>query len=287
MKKEAEKYGIPYEKMGRVLVWHDEFDKEKLDETKWGFYRTMGAGDRFFCNDERFARMEGDKFLMQVHRCTDVEGADFALPEGLNTREQMNFKYGYVEMCACLPYRHGAWPSFWMKSDTPFSKSNWMSEIDILEAYSSDREFLPCIHKWAKGLHAACTRADCIDNDRWVFENYENLNNEYHVYGMEWNEKELKFYVDDVYYCTLPIDEERGNYQKEIIDGVDGFHDFHYLIMNNEIFSEGGYYRHSEESRLNDSDVLPINYYIDWVRLYQKDGEELKLLDEIQEAKKG
>ena len=37
MKKEAERYGVPYEKMGRQLVWHDEFDKGAIDYDKWCF----------------------------------------------------------------------------------------------------------------------------------------------------------------------------------------------------------------------------------------------------------
>ena len=30
--KEAEKYSIEYYKHGRVPVWHDEFDKDEIDE---------------------------------------------------------------------------------------------------------------------------------------------------------------------------------------------------------------------------------------------------------------
>lgn len=34
LKKEAEALRIPYEKMGRVLVWHDEFAGDGIDPEK-------------------------------------------------------------------------------------------------------------------------------------------------------------------------------------------------------------------------------------------------------------
>ena len=37
MRKDAVKYGIEYVKKGRVLVWHDEFDKDEIDTDKWIF----------------------------------------------------------------------------------------------------------------------------------------------------------------------------------------------------------------------------------------------------------
>lgn len=53
---------------------------------------------------------------------TTINGA---LSHGFCTIDTMNFKYGYLEIRACVPFRHGAWPSFWMKSNTPFAKCTW------------------------------------------------------------------------------------------------------------------------------------------------------------------
>ena len=52
MKKEAEQFGFDYEKYGRTLVWHDEFDKAEIDFDKWNFRRTMGGADRIYDNSE-------------------------------------------------------------------------------------------------------------------------------------------------------------------------------------------------------------------------------------------
>ncbi len=280
MKQEAQKYGIPYEKQGRVLVWHDEFDKAQIDFDKWSFGRTMSGADRVYDNSETCCRMDDNQLLMQVHRNEDPE-RPFRLPEGFTTINRMLFKYGYVEMRAKIPYRHGAWPSFWMQSPTPFSKEkDWFSEIDIFEIFSSPRTVSSALHKWGRkdGL-THCSRSV----GEYRFQSYENLNDEYHVYALEWDEKKLSFYVDDTCYGSISIDPSDGNFDPEAVDGVQGFHDFHYLIMNDEIFTPKGGWVVPGWS-LVEEDAFPIEYRIDWVRLYQNpETEEIKLKDEILE----
>ncbi len=286
MKKEAEKYGIPYEKHGRQLVWHDEFDKGEINWDNWSFNRTMSGKDRVYDNSEKCCRIEGDKLLLQAHRNDDPE-FPYRLSEGFTTTNRMIFKYGYVEMRACPPFTHGSWFSFWTQSCTPFSKTDWFAEIDIVETFSSKNEFCSNIHKWGhkegvQGWAHCSTDGDEYNQDRvYRFKDYENLNNEYHVYGFEWDEMNMTFYVDDVPFKTFPIDLERGNFKPEVVDGVQGFHDFMFLILNNELFTpKGGWV--VPGWTITDEDKMPFNYYVDWIRLYQNpEKEELKLKDEI------
>ncbi len=284
MKKEAEKYGIPYEKHGRQLVWHDEFNEGKIDFDKWSFCQTMGGKDRVYDNSEKCCRIEGDKLLLQAHRNDDPE-FPYRLSQGFTTVNRMIFKYGYVEMCACPPFRHGAWPSFWTQSATPFSECDWFSEIDIVEAFSSPNEFCSNIHKWRfkDGQRFHCsTDGDEYNQERvYRFKDYENLNNEFHVYGFLWDEEKMTFYVDDVPFKTFPIDPVKGNFKPDQVDGVQGFHDFMYLIINDELFTpKGGWV--VPGWTITDEDEMPFNYYVDWVRVYQNpEKEQIKLKDEI------
>ena len=277
MFKEAEKYGFDYYKKGRVLVWHDEFDKETLDPEKWCFRRTMSTKDRDYDNTEKHIRIEKQNVHMQVWR-SDKEGLNYSLPEGLTTWGTMNYKYGYLEMRAKIPFRHGAWPSFWEQSCTVFQTTPWMSEIDIFEVFSNEKTLASALHKWGYKTHCS------VGGGSYTFEEYENLNDEYHIYALEWDPQEIKFYVDDNLYGTVPIDPVNGNFKHEIIDGTSGFHDFHFVIMNNEIFSPESTWK-PEGWALTDEDEMPIDYYIDWIRLYQNpEKEELKLKPEIDEA---
>ncbi len=280
IKLEAEKRGIPYEKRGRQLIWFDEFDGEKLDMTKWNFARTMNGADCEYDNSEKYCRVENNELHMQVHR-SSLPDKSYALSEGLTTMETMNFKYGYVEMKGKLPFRHGAWPSFWMKSNTPFKKAPYMAEIDIFEVFSSDRNVVSNLHKWVTSeLHVMLPGGEGSLKRAYTFENYENLNNEYHTYGFEWDEKYMSFYVDDEMYTRFPIDES-GEFGEDRIAGMEGFHDFAYIIFNNEIFSPGRSWK-PEGRVLDENDEMPIDYYIDYVRFYQNpEKEEIKLGDEI------
>ncbi len=284
MKKEAEAMGIPYEKMGRVLVWHDEFEGDEIDTTKWCFDRTMGAEMIDYSNRKENVRQENGLLHMQVHR-SDKEGCNFTLSEGLCTMNTMNFKYGYLELRAKAPFRHGAWPSFWMKSNTPFQKAHYMSEIDIYEMFSSKCEVVANLHKWGHGKHVMLPGGEGSLSRAYIFKDYENLNNEFHIYGFEWDEKCTRYYVDGECFAEFPIDEASEFSNEPELMGMEGFHDFHYPIFNNEIFSEGSHWKPTG-AVLNDDDEMPIDYYLDYLRLYQNPAkEELKLGPEIMAAK--
>lgn len=286
MKKEADKYGIPFEKNGRILVWHDEFDGDKIDGNKWNFRRTMSGTDRVYDNSEKHARVENGNMHMQLHKC-DEEGKPYSLSEGFTTSDTMNFRYGRIEMCAKLPFRHGAWPSFWMQSVTPFAKATYLAEIDILEVFSSENSLASALHKWSDGMHSA--NAVSLDGGTtYTFENYENLNNEYHVYALEWNEDTVSFFVDDIRFASYYIDmkDPAHDFDPVAMPGMQGFHDPAFIIMNNEFFSMGGSWCPGEEIALNDNDEMPVDYFIDWVRLYQNpDTDVIYLKDEIAAAK--
>lgn len=277
MMKAAEKYGAEYFKNGRVLVWHDEFDEGAINCDKWCFFRTMSTDDRIYYNGKETVRVEDGQLHMQAHRTEDPK-FPFALSEGFTTKFTMNWKYGYLEMRAKIPFRHGAWPSFWALSSTVFQKTSWICESDIFEVFSNEKEIASAVHKWGYSKHAS------IEAGHYVFENHENLNDEYHVYGYEWTPEYMAFFVDGQEYTRVPIDPVKGNFGADVIDGTSAFHDFQFIIMNNEMFTEGSAWK-PDGWAMTDEDQFPIDYYIDWVRLYQNpETEQIKLKPEIDEV---
>ena len=133
---------------GRKLVWSDEFDGTVLDETKWKFHATMNSHDCVYTNDSRTARVEGGYLHLLVVPSGDPAKPQM-LPRGVSTRDRMAFKYGYLEMRAKVPFRHGAWPSFWMTVQPSLQKAAWFSEVDIFEVFSSTNAVVANLHKWA------------------------------------------------------------------------------------------------------------------------------------------
>lgn len=284
LRKEAETTGFLYKKMGRRLVWHDEFNKPNIDTEKWNFTRAMWSTDVEYDNSENCARIEEGKLHLQVKKSVKPD-MTVILPDSFSTIDTMNYKYGYLEMRCKIPFRHGAWPSFWMKSNTPFAKAPYMSEIDVFEVFSSNNAAVCNLHKWTSEMHTMLPEGEGSLNRAYIFENSENLNDEYHTYGFEWNEKFVAFYVDDKEYARFSIDEE-NDFSPEEMPGMDCFDDFHYILINNEVFTNGKDFR-PEWWVLKDEDPLPIDFWVDWIRLYQNpEKEEIVFADDIIAAKK-
>ena len=259
---------------GRRLVWGDEFEGTSLDLSKWRFRATMNSSDCTYTNDARTARVENGCLHLLV-----VPSGNPAKPQmlsrGVATHDTMGFKYGYLEMRARVPFRHGAWPSFWMTATPAFRTSKWMAEIDIFEVFSSTNAVVYNLHKWAPGKrHVMLPNGEGHPSRAFRFPDASKLNDEFHVYGFEWTPQEMSFWVDGKKYGSCPIDEAH-DFSPQPIPDMTGFHDFESVIFNNEIFTPGHGWC-PPEFRITADDALPIEYWIDWVRLWQKDGEEIR-----------
>ena len=257
----------------RKLVWYDDFSKGELDTKKWCFIHGMHSPDLEYDNTERNVRVENGNLLLQVHK-SELEDKSYCVAESLSTRATMAFKYGYLEMHAKIPFRHGAWPSFWLCSKQELKKAPYAAEIDIFEVFSSDRNVVVNLHKWNGKDHAMLPGGEGAACRAYAFKNLENLNNEFHTYGFEWNKDYVAFNVDGEEFAKFPIDES-GEFT-EGMPGMECFHDFQYILINNEVFSTGRSWI-PEGAALTDEDEMPINYVIDYVKLYQdsENGEEI------------
>ncbi len=278
---------IPLQKYGRRLVWHDEFDGKVLDADKWSNERLMDNVGTLYDNCEENQRVENGMLHLQVHK----KNGKFTLSESVTTKYTMLFRYGYVEMRAKVPFRRGAWPSFWLKGDTPYlrkieGRNNWFPEIDIFEIFSSENRVSSDLHKWGrvngKPVHEMTSNSS-KDINYYDFENIETLNDEFHIYGMLWDEHSIKFSVDGVCYYEAVIDDDKKWWPNSPYEDMLGFHDPHYLIINNEIFSETSGWA-PDGARLTSEDQMPIDYFIDYVRLYQNEAEKIYQGEELEKA---
>ena len=261
---------------GRKLVWSDEFDGNDLDPLKWKFRRSMNGTDCLYANDARTYSVTNGLLRLRVQKSGDPQ-KKFLLPEGVSTLDTMNYRYGYLEMRGRVPFRHGAWPSFWMQSAARSRTVDWMCETDVFEAFSSTNSLESAGHKWGNGKHCS-TGGEKVGGKPFVFKDCSKLNEEFHVYGFEWNPREMKFYVDGVHYQTIHLGEEHDFTVKDgDLAGMGGFHDPEGIIFNNEIFTPGhGWCPEGRELTLAD-EPFPIEYDIDWVRLWQKPGSEERI----------
>lgn len=275
---------VPQTKSDRSLVWSDEFDGVEMNTDYWGFRQTMNTGG-IYDDTKNHAYVADGNMNLRVTKSVD----DYVLARGLTTRGKMSYQYGYLEVRAKLPFSQGAWPSIWMQAYDAkgYVRDNvYNPEIDILEVFSSSDTIRSNIIKHYTDENGGKDEQYDKNKDKmqYTFANAENLSNEYHTYGFEWDETGMKFYVDDVLYNTISFKEDKWETwfgTAYFNDSVNHFKDaFFSLNINNEIFHSD--YTSSEEGEwaaeytIKDGSPLP-EYSIDYVRLYQKDGESLSI----------
>lgn len=275
--------GTSAPKSTRRIVWSDEFEGNAIDRAKWGFRASMSSTDCLYANDARTHEVRDSMLFLHVRPSPDPTKRCL-LPMGIATHETMAFKYGYLEMRARVPFRHGAWPSFWMQSTPRLRKCRWMSEVDIFENFSSVDSIVANLHKWHFGAKAENAHVMLPGDEKGLapwrthrFANPEKLNEEFHTYGLEWTPATMTFFVDGIRFAHVPIDEAHDySPDNPLVSGMAGHQDYHSIILNNEVFTPGhGWCPGGYELKPED---LPILYQIDWIRLWQGDGEHLKLL---------
>lgn len=267
---------------GYKKVWGDDFEGSSIDKNKWGILPSSDK-DTLWSDDSDVLDVENGLLKLTTKHFFDPFDSlpKYKLPAEINTMKTMNFQYGYLEMCARVPYKNGAWPSLWLKGingvgsgdrqelvQTDYKNDDYSSEIDIFENFGTSDTISPNLHKWYTGVGNANV-SDLFKNSEQVneyrFSYLSNLNNEYHVYGFEWTKEKITVFVDGEAYHSFDIT-EKGNFDDaEHQTDMSGFHDPHYLIIWNNIYTP----LRQTYNFVNPSD-LPLHYDIDWIHLYQK-----------------
>ena len=257
---------------GWKLVWSDEFDIDGApDPRNWhyeytGFLRNKeeqwytDSSDNIFVKDGMLhivARLEkepkpnpwykeGSADWKKKRKFIEITSA------GLISRGKREFKYGRIVMCAKMPKGQGVWPAFWTIGTDPNHK-NWpdSGEIDIVEYIGKN----PHRKSWMQGAMHWKSPEGKYRQKNGKFQILEDLTENFHLYGIEWDEQKVDFFVDDRVFLSVPI-EQCGNVQ------YNAFRSPHFLLLNLAVGGTLG--------GKVDRSCLPAEYLIDYVRVYQK-----------------
>ena len=235
------------------LVWSDEFDGPEIDLSKWQF-EVNGAGGgnnelQYYTDRPENAQIV-DGVLNIIGRAETYTGPDGTrnyTSARLRTLNQGDWRYGRFEASIKLPVGQGMWPAFWMLP-TDYVYGGWpqSGEIDIMENVG----FEPDI------IHGTIHYGDPWPNNRFSGNStpVANSASEFHTYTVEWEEDEIRWYVDGVHYFTrVPSD---------IAPFPWPFDQRFHILLNLAI---GGDWPGSPDA----STVFPQHYEIDYVRVYQ------------------
>lgn len=240
----------PWDRKGWELVWQDEFDGPELDRTNW----TFDIGGNGWGNQEWQAYTDEPENIRIEDGMLVIEAReDPTLPAGrpyssarLKTQGLHAWTYGRIEARMKLPYGQGIWPALWMLGD---NNKGWPAsgEIDILEHIGREpTNIYGTVH--APGYSGG----DGVGGSLTLPEG--TLYDDFHVYAIEWEANEIRWYFDDQEFFKLTPEDVPAAW---IFD-----HDF-FLIMNVAVGGRWPGYP-------NDTTVFPQFLLVDYVRVYQR-----------------
>ena len=257
-----------------VMVWSDEFDYTgEPDPGKWTHNiwpaKKVNNEEQAYTNRLRNVRVEGGLLIIEAHY-EDFDNANFTSGR-IHSAGKGDMLYGRVEVRAKLPAGQGTWPAIWMLPTDPYryagncpKDQDWQGnpncdawpnsgEIDIMEHVGYDMNRVHgTVHNrayyWVNGEQ----RQSSIEA--------KNVDQEFHVYAMQWSPERIDiFYDNDLYFTYLNQGEGWRAWPYD--------HPFH-LILN--IAVGGGW---GGAGGPTDTSVFPVKMEVDYVRLYQKHNQ--------------
>lgn len=239
------------EKMGRTLVWNEEFDGTTLNSDTFAIKYSLDNSALIGSQEADNLRVADGKLNMNVTRFNSTA---YKVPFEVMTKDKMSFNKGYIEMSAKMNLSGGQWASYWLSALDNGNK--YRGEMDIFETTASG--FKPNVHSWENGLRKA-QLGDSVTRFA-VDDNFDTT--AYHTYGFEWDNSYLKFYIDGTNYYTVIT-----SFLGDEYDGI--FDQYYFLLLGNIVYT-------NQDGEITADDALP-RMSIDYVRLYQKDGELLTI----------
>lgn len=265
---------------GYSLVWNDEFKGRTIDNAKWRTNQPrMTAYDGVGNFNEGTVRSVGNgRLLMTAYKNSDTtkyNGKTYLTTNSITTENRMSFKYGYLEVRAKVPYKAGCWPSLWLRSPNAAQtdltgKDGYNMEVDIIEPFGYTDKNGITIHETNKSDENDHCQAAV---GSYKFKNAENLANEYHTYGFLWTADEMKFFIDGECFATYTKDTlARMGYKGDFDDTVN-------ILFDNQLITTNSPVANEEKTNTieNNEGSLPAEYSVEYVRLYQKQGDVLVL----------
>ena len=240
------------------LLWSEEFDGNGVpDPTVWSYdlgYLGVNKELQVYTNNLDNVKVEDGSLVITARR-----EADGGFTSGrIRTQDKIMFQYGTVEARIRIPdLANGLWPAFWTLGND-ISTVGWprCGEIDVMEMGESNaiangtanRTVYSTAHWDIDGNYAAYGEHLTMQAD---------LNDDFHVWRMEWTPWLISTYVDGQHVWTIDISNPSDFSGQE-------FHAPHFFIINMAV---GGWFPGiTNPNGINAP--LPAEYRVDYVRVY-------------------
>lgn len=260
---------VPQTKGNWKLVWNDEFNGKKIDETKWGFQ--LGTGSQYGLegwgnNELQYYTKENasvKKGNLVIEARKESKGGMAYTSSRIRTMtedEQILYAptFGRIEARIQVPAGNGIWPAFWMLPAVD-KYGVWAAsgEIDIMEIKGRlPNRAYGTVHfgqAWPGNKNTGSMYKFPDENDARTF----------HEYALEWEPGALRWYVDDnLFYETssfYALDSEGNEFEYPAPFDVP-----FYIVLN---LAVGGAF---DDYRTPSDYEVPAQMLVDYVRVYEK-----------------
>lgn len=232
-----------------TLVWSDEFEGNSVNPKNWTRVPTISDPPNwrtYTSQREDLVTVEDGAIVLKGVKndgSDPTETRRYLCGQvwGLN---RISFKKGVYEIRAKFDNQDGAWPALWMLPDD----NNWpvTGEIDIVERLNSDAFVYQTVHHGPRvnGWNSTSngSHSNEIDNGNW------------NVFRVEWTDDAIKWYVNGkLTFTYAPTDKNADTWP---------FTTPFNFILSQQL--EGTWV-----GTVDDDSTLPVNMYVDYVRVYQ------------------
>jgi beta-glucanase (GH16 family) len=235
------------------LVFEDNFDVNgALNSSVWNY--EIGTGSNGWGNNElQYYTNRPENIIIQdgMLKITAIKedylGSAYTSAR-ITTKGKFEQKYGRFEARIKMPSGKGFWPAFWMLGNN-INAVSWpqCGEIDIMENKGSQPTVISgAIHGPGYSGGNSILKSYTFPTSR--------VDTEFHIYGVEWDENYINFYVDSVLYKQMTPADVTG----EWVFNSNPF----FMLLNVAV---GGNFDGSP----NAGTVFPQSMLVDYVRVYQ------------------
>ncbi len=191
----------------KKLVWSEEFNYKGLpDDKKWSYNEGTGCpqncgwgnNELEYYTTKELANAKVENGVLKITALKQDKEKSAYTSARIVSKDKAFFKYGRMECRAKLPTSKGTWPALWMLGAN-IDKVGWPAcgEIDIIEHKGNDLDKIYGTLHYPKHFGNKGNGNTTMVKDVTKF----------HIYAVEWNEKEISFFVDGKKYHQVPNDE--------------------------------------------------------------------------------
>ena len=236
----------------KELVMQDEFDTNGAPNSSLWSYN-IGTGNNGWGNNElqyytdRPENIVVENGMLKITAIRELYLGSGYTSARILTKGKFEKKYGRFEARIKLPWGKGIWPAFWMlgaNSDTVIWPQ--CGEIDVMEYLGNNpTTVFGTVHGPGYSGAESISKNYSLLNDRF--------DNDFHVFGIEWGENYINYYVDDVLYNQITPEDVPGEWV---------FNEPFYIILNMAV---GG----NLPGTPNTQTVFPQTMLVDYIRVYE------------------